>query len=54
MGLSVCKEKQPVQHFVLWTRRDDTNTHYRLSNRVSQAGEVLTRFYRGVDALPSI
>ena len=33
---------------------DDTNTHSHSTNQVSQAGEVLTRFYRGVDALPSI
>ena len=32
--------------------RGDADTHS--SNQVSQAGEALTRFYRGVDALPSI
>lgn len=32
--------------------RDDTDTIP--TNQVSQAWEALTRFYRGVDALPSI
>lgn len=31
-----------------------THTHAHLTNHVSRAEEALTRFYTGVDALPSI
>lgn len=46
----VCKKQnRPLSACCEHTRR-----HTHSTNQVSQAGKVLTGFYRGVDALPSI
>lgn len=47
-------KKSTCETFCVMNTCDDTNTDSHSSNQISQAGEVLTRFYGQVDAVPSI
>lgn len=51
----VCKNQNNLLNIASYEHTQDaTNTHTHSTNQVSQAREVLTRFYGRVDALPSI